>query len=364
MTVIESVHEDHGAAFVDRGGRRVVDNYGRPERTVRAVRNGVGVLEADYGVVVVTGDDRVDFVDNAVSNRIPTSDGDGTFALLLDPQGGIETELYAYSAGERLLLFVPPGEAAPLVDEWSEKVFIEDVDLRVATDEFGVFGVHGPTATEKVASILHGATAPERRFAFVRGEIGDVGVTVVRTDASAGEESYEVICAADDAQRVFDTLLTRGLNAVPFGRRTWEILTCEAGTPLFETELAGVIPNVAGLRSALDFEKGCYVGQEVVSRVENRGQPSRRLRGLRPEELPEASAAVFDGDTAVGEVTRAVDSPILGRPVALAYVETGIETENLTVRVDGDPTPATVAELPFVDGSERSGRLPAYPDAE
>jgi len=362
MTVIEAVQADHGATFVDSGGRRVVDHYGRPDRAARAVRNGVGAIEAAYGVVVVTGDDRIGFVDNAVSNRVPTTDGEGAFALLLDPQGRVDTELYVYNAGERLLAFVPPGEAAPLVEEWSEKVFIEDVDLRVGTDEFGVFGVHGPKATEKIASVVHGATPPQERLSFVRGETADVGVTVIRTDAPTGEEGYEIVCAAADASDVFDSLLNRGLNAIPFGRQTWETLTCEAGTPLFETELVGEIPNVAGTRSALDFEKGCYVGQEVVSRVENRGQPSRRLRGLLPERLPTADAAVFAGDSAVGEVTRAVDSPTLDRPIALAYVETGTDADELTVRVDGDPVTATVADLPFVEGSERSGRLPEYPD--
>jgi aminomethyltransferase len=362
VTVIESVHDDHGATFVERGGRRAVDHYGRPARTVRAVRNGVGTVEADHGVVVVTGDDRIDFVDNAVSNRVPAADGEGTFALLLDPQGGIETELYAYNAGERLLLFVPPGEAEPLVAEWAENVFIEDVELRVATDEFGVFGVHGPAATEKVASVVHGDAPPDEQLTFVRGETADVGVTVIRTDAPTGEESYEIVCAAGGAAAVFDSLINRGLNAVPFGRRTWEILTCEAGTALFETELAGQIPNVAGLRSALDFEKGCYVGQEVVSRVENRGRPSRRLVGLLPDERPDAGAAVFAGDAAVGEVTRAVDSPTLDRSVALAYVESGADLDAPTVRVDGDAVPATHTALPFVEGSDRSGRLPRYPE--
>jgi len=362
MTVIESVHEDHGATFVERGGRRVVDHYGRPARTVRAVRNGVGAIEADYGIVVVTGDDRIDFVDNAVSNRVPATDGEGTFALLLDPQGGIETELYAYSAGERLLLFVPPGEAEPLVADWRENVFIEDVELRVATGEFGVFGVHGPKATEKVASVVHGDPPPDERLTFVRGETADVGVTVIRTDAPTGEESYEIVCGAADAAAVFDSLINRGLNAVPFGRRTWDSLTCEAGSALFETELAGQIPNVAGIRSALDFEKGCYVGQEVVSRVENRGRPSRRLVGLLPDERPDAGAAVFAGDAAVGEVTRAVDSPTLDRPIALAFVETGADLTDPTVRVDGETVPTERTTLPFVEGSDRSGRLPQYPE--
>ncbi|MEZ3116183.1 aminomethyltransferase family protein [Halobaculum sp. MBLA0147] len=379
MTLVGDTHETYGATFEERGGRRRVAHYGRPDSAVRAVRNGVGVCEMAYGVVRVEGDDRVDFVDDAVSNRVPRTDGEGVYALLLDPQGGIETELYVYNADERLLLFVPPERTTPLVEDWSEKVFIQDVSIADATEEYAVFGVHGSGSTEKVASVLNGAGAPEPPLSFVRGSMNDAGVTVIATDAPTGEEGYEVICAAADAEQVFDTLLTRGLNAAPFGYRTWETLTAEAGTPLFDTELVGQLPNVAGVRNGLDFEKGCYVGQEVVSKVENRGRPSRRLVGLLPERLPTADAAVFDGDSAVGEVTRAVDSPTLDRPVALAYVDFDVpvgpspaDTESVdadaddttvTVRVDGEEVPATVVTLPFVAGSARSARTPTYPEA-
>ena len=360
MTVLAELHESHGATFTERGGRRVVDHYGRPERVHRAVRNVVGTIEMGYGIVEVTGDDRVDFVDNAVTNRVPDTDGRGVYALLLDPQGGIETELYVYNAGEKLLCFVPPGTAEELADEWAEKTFIQDVTVRAASDDFGVFGVHGPKATEKIASVLTGPGSPDEPLSFVRGTIGDWGVTIVRTDDLTGEEGYEVICAADDAAKVFDALINHGLNAAPFGYRTLEYLYLEAGTPLFETELDGTVPNVLGLRNALDFEKGCYVGQEVVSKIENQGRPSRRLVGIRPDELPENGAAVFDGDEHVGDVTRADYSPALDAPIALAFVDYGLETDDLTVRIDGEDVPAPVVELPFVEGSSRSQRLPQY----
>ncbi|SDK83220.1 CAF17-like 4Fe-4S cluster assembly/insertion protein YgfZ [Natronorubrum texcoconense] len=362
MSVIESIHTDHGATFGERDGRTIVEHFGRPERTHRAVRNGVGLLELAYGVVVVEGDDRLEYVDNVVSNRVPAEDGQGCYALVLDPQGGIAVELYVYNAGERLLLFTPPAEAEPLAEDWSEKVFIQDVDIRVATDDYAIFGIHGPHATEKIASVLNGAASPDERYSFVRGTMGDEGVTVIRTDALTGEESYEVICAADDAAGVYDTLLNQGLNAAPFGHRTLESLALEAGSPLFETELEGTLPNVLGLRNALDFEKGCYVGQEVVSRVENRGQPSRRLVGLtlEGEAVPDTGAAVFDGDASVGEVTRAGESPLLEEVIALAFVDYGLESDELTVRVGGEEVPATVTELPFVEGSDSSDRLPTY----
>jgi aminomethyltransferase len=360
MTVLEELHEAHGATFTERGGRRVVEHYGKPERVHRAVRNVVGVVEMGYGVVEVTGDDRIEFVDNAVSNSVPSEDGQGVYALLLDPQGGIETDLYIYTADSRLLCFVPPQRAEPLAEDWSEKTFIQDVEVSVATDDFGVFGIHGPKSTEKVASVLTGPASPDAPLSFVRGTLGDWGVTVVRTDDLTGEEGYEVVCAAEDAGDVFDALVNHGLNAAPFGYRTLDYLTLEAGTPLFETELEGNVPNVLGLRNALDFEKGCYVGQEVVSKIENRGQPSRRLVGIRPETVPQAGAAVFDGDGTVGEITRGDYSPALEVPIAMALVDYDLDGADLTVRVGGEEVDVEVADLPFVEGSSRSGRLPEY----
>ncbi|WP_247731146.1 aminomethyltransferase family protein [Halovivax limisalsi] len=386
MTVIESIHDARGATFADRGGRRVVADYGRPERAHLAVRNGVGCIEVGRGVVVVEGDDRVEYVDNVVSNRVPETEGSGCYAVVCDPQGRIELDLYVYNAGSRLLVFTPPGTAGPLVEDWREKIFIQDVEIRLATDEFGVFGVHGPQATEKVASVLNGASTPEDRLTFVRGSIGDAGVSVIRTDGLAGEESYEVVCAAADAESVYELLTMQGGSATPFGYRTWETLTLEAGTPLFATELEGTIPNVLGLRFALDFEKGCYVGQEVVSRVENRGQPSRCLIGLVVDPngevesaagtgstdwsdpgadaptgpIPDAGAAVFAGDASVGEVTRAAHAPSVDASIAFALVEYDRADERFTVRIDGDEVPAERRELPFVEGSDRSARLPTY----
>jgi len=355
MTVV-AAHDDLGAEFVEYDGRRVVEDYGRPDSAHRAVRNGVGVIEMGYGVVEVTGSDRVEYVDNVVSNRVPPEDGEGCYALLLDPGGKVRADLYVYNAAERLLLFTPPSMAGEIAEEWTERTFIQDVEIREASRDFGVFGVHGPNSTEKIASVLNHAGSPEPALSFVRGSMADEGVTVVAADAPTGEEGYEVVCAAEAADDVFDTLLTRGLNAAPFGHRTWRSLTLEAGTPLFADELRGRIPNLFGLGSAVDYDKGCFVGQEVVSRVENRGRPSRRFVGLEPETVPDAGSDVTADGDAVGEVTRAGESPSLSRPIALALVDFDLEAE--AVEVDGEE--AAVATLPFVEGSARSGRLPSY----
>lgn len=360
VTGTREFHEDYGAVFDERGGREVVLEYGRGERTHQAVRNGVGVIEVPCGVVVVEGADRVEYVDNVITNRVPREDGHGEYAFLLDPQGRILTDMYVFNAGDRLLLFTPPGEASTIDEAW--EVFIEDVTIRVVSESFRWFGVHGPSAEEKVQSVISGGLAlPEDRLGFVRGEIGDAGVTVVRGDDLAGETGYAVIAESSEAFGALDALVNHGMNAVLFGLRTWEALTLEAGSPLYHTELAGNIPNVTGVRDAVDYEKGCFVGQEVVSKVANRGRPSNRLVGLVVEAVPASDAAVFEGDSSVGRVTRGCESPVLGEAVAFAYVKFGVESDaDLAVRVGGEDVAARMVDLPFVSGSARSPRIPAY----
>ena len=371
MTVVGELHEEYGATVGERGGTTVAETYGRPQRAALAVRNVVGTIEMGYGVVTVSGEDRHGFVDDAVSNRIPDRDGEGVYALLLDPQGTVQTDMYVYNAGDRLLVITPPGQAGPLADDWGGKVFIQNVEIEEVTGEFGIFGVHGPKATEKIGSVLDGGSPPEEPLSFVRTSMHGTGVTVVATDAPLGEEGYEVICGSADARNVFETLLTRGLNAAPFGYRSWDVLTLEAGTPAFETELQGRVPNVAGVRNGLDFEKGCYVGQEVVSKIENRGRPSRRLVGLLPERIPKSVSVsgetpplsgvpvVVDGDT-VGEITRATPWSTLERPLALALVDFDA-TGDFSLQLGAEEVTAELASLPFLEGSGRSARLPAYP---
>jgi len=366
MTVVRDLHEDYGAVFEERGERALPRHFGRPARTQRAVRNAVGVTEHAYGVLVVTGEDRHDFVDNVVTNAVPETDGEGVYALLLDSGAKIRTDMYVYAAGDRLLCFLPPERVGDVAAEWRENVFIEDVEIAEATDDFAVFGVHGPEATEKVASVLHQAGAPDARLSFTRGEIYEHGVTVIRTDATAGEEGYEIVVGADGASDVLETLITRGLNAPPFGTRVWEALTLEAGTPLYPHDMAGRVPNVLGLRNALDFQKGCYVGQEIVSKVENRGRPSKRLVGLRLDGDADDVPAVGDpldvrvGERTVGEATRASWGEAVGAPVALALVDYDCDAETATLATDDGGRDADVVDLPFLVGSDRSARAPRY----
>lgn len=359
MTDLTTFHENHGAVFAEVAGRSLVKQYRQPDRTHKAVRKGVGVIQQPYGVLVIEGNDRVEYVNNIVTNRIPKTDGTGVYTFLLTPHGRVLSDIYVYNATDRLLLFTPPGKATTIADDW--EVFIEDVSIRIASTDYTVFGVHGPNATEKVASVLTGTSAPDGRLTFSRGTMDEAGVTVVRSDDLAGEESYEVICTGNDAVDVIDILVNHGLNAVLFGQRTWNDLTVEAGTPLFATELEDQIPNVLGIQNAMALDKGCFVGQEVVSKVANQGQPSRRLVGLELPVLPAPEDTVVRAGSSVGSITRACLSPMLDTNIAFAFVDYDLPLDaELTVETSATTVAADRVSLPFVEGSERSQRVPHY----
>ncbi|QSG07924.1 glycine cleavage T C-terminal barrel domain-containing protein [Halapricum desulfuricans] len=330
MSVIEGIHEDHGATFRSVGGKRVVADYGRPERTHRAVRNVAGVIEMGYDIRAVTGPDRIAAVGRAITADVPQSEEEGRYGFVLN-DGAIAADAHVYNAGERLLALLAPGRGDRF-DRALADTGVESTDL---TGELAIFGVHGGQATEKVASVLStGGGAPEPAHTFVRGSMGDEGVTVIASDAPTGEAGYEVVCGVDDAERVFDTLVNRGLNAAPFGYRTWESLTLEAGTPLFETELDGNAPSVLARHG---------------------DEEGRRLIGLAPDVVPDAGATVYEDGDAIGAVTRALESPTLGEPIAFAVVA----GEPTTVEAhDGGRIAVEKTPLPFVEGGQQSRRIP------
>ncbi len=309
MTVVQAVHKELGATFRTVGSLRTVDHYDNAARAHLAVRNGVGLAELPHAVCRVPERRRAALA-AVFDERVPSADGQAAHGRLADDT--VRGEATVLAAEDDLLCLVSPGARAWLCDR---------VDARDRTAALGVFDLHGPQATEKLAGVLHGAPAPGERLTFVRGRLREAGVTAVRTDDPAGEEGYVVVCGADDAREVHDTLLVRGPNAAPFGYRTWETLTLEAGTPLPDD-----------LQSADD----------------------RRTVGLVPESLPASDDPVVADGERVGTVLRAVESPTLACPIALATVEQSVTDADLTV----GGHPVAVRSLPFVDGSATSGRIP------
>jgi glycine cleavage system aminomethyltransferase T len=123
-----------------------------------------------------------------------------------------------------------------------------------------------------------------------------------------------------------------------------------------------VILSEAGLEDAVSYEKGCYIGQEVVARIKFRGHVNRHLVGLRLEgpNPPPPGTPLIAGDREVGHVTSAAQSPQLDAVIALAYLRREVASpgNRVTLREDGADREAEVVPLPFVAPAAPTGPEP------
>lgn len=363
MQSLSATIEALGGELTDVGDRPVPVRFARPRRGHQAVRNAVGTTVHPWGVIVVEGTDRRPFLDDTLTCELPPAEGAVRYGFLLDPDGAIEADGYVVHAGERYLWLTAPDTAAGLAATLAERTFIQDVTITDTTEDHAVLGVHGPATIEKLTSVLATGVPPDSPRYMTRGAIRDAGVSLVRLDAPAGEVGVAVVCRHEDAGGVFDALISLGAMATPVGLETWRSLTLEAGTPLYNSELAGRTPNGCGqLHAGVDLEKGCFVGQEVVARVANRGQVQSRLVGLVAPSLPAAGTTVtVEGDTRTGVLTRRGHSPARDAAIGMAEVPASVSPGD-TAAV-GDET-ATISRLPLTAVGEIPGRLPRYLDRD
>jgi folate-binding protein YgfZ len=211
-------------------------------------------------------------------------------------------------------------------------------------------GIYGPHAAAALAAAGVEGTLPAATFASARLQIAGAAALVVRSD-EAGIPGYEII--ADPASAAAVRAALERADARPVSDEDLEIVRVESGRPKFGVDMdADTIPLEAGLEDrAISRTKGCYVGQEVIVRVLDRGhgRVARRLVGLTFDAgaaVPAAGTAVTSGDREIGRVTSAVWSPSLARPIALAYVHRDFVEPGTSVRAGS--ADAVVAALPFV----------------
>jgi len=324
------------------------------ETTYRTVRERVAFLDRDdRGLIVVSGSDRATYLQGLLTNDIVgLESGAGCYAAFLTPQGRMITDLFVYELGDVMLLALPRPQKDVVLAKLDQLVFTEDVQLGDVTETFLPTAIVGPSAAAAVADILSLATddldtMPEhgnRRVAFegrpvILTRTSDMGVL--------GFDAYVESAKAD----VFRTaLVNKGVSHLD--PETVEVIRIEAGIPKFNQDMdENTIPLEAGIESrAISFSKGCYVGQEVIIRVLHRGhgRVARKLVGLvaAGEGKPSIGARVTSNGREIGNVTSAVISPTLRRPIALAYLHRDFLAEGTAVMIDG--VDASVERLPFV----------------
>lgn len=334
-----------------------------PEPTdLDVLRQGAALVpRTGLAVVRVKGAERASWLQGLLTNDIERlAPGQGCYAAWLTPQGRMITDVVVLAEEDTISLELPVALADAIYRQLGAAIFAEDVQLTDEGAQWGMIGVHGPTAAEAIARALVGSRPSAQRLnadalnawpEYGNAPLGLLG-RVMRSDRY-GTTGFALRVPADTRDVWMSRLRLAG--ATPLAPEVIDFARIEAGRPDFLVDMdADTIPLEAGIESrAVSFTKGCYVGQEVIVRVVHRGggRVARKLVGLRLEShrVPEVRAVVRAPRGEIGRVTSAAWSPRLRQTVALAYVHRDFIESGTKLTVDsGDgPLDAVVSALPI-----------------
>lgn len=358
----------------------IVGVFDRVETEYSAIRSGAALCDQPQrGTIEVTGAQRIAFLQSMCTQDLNgLAAGQSRRSFLLNRKGRIDADLLLCELGDRLLIDCAGASAESTAKALTKFVFSEEVTLTDVSSRDYRMALHGPEALHLLA--LTGASEQAVECLGQAGSclattIAGVLCVLVRADV-CGTTGIEIFVARDQAIALWSALL--GVHdlldggkrrARPCGWQAFNIARIEGGSPLFEIDFSTTsLPHETGiLAKRVSFKKGCYLGQEIVARMESLGKPKQMLCAFRMESnaLPNSGAQMFaptaEGGTsdAVGVVTSSAMSPMLGATcigfASIRYAFTAAETA-LLVSAEGLPARAIVqAEL---------GSLPEAPSSK
>jgi folate-binding protein YgfZ len=269
----------------------------------------------------ITGEDRVRFLNGQLTNDIlGLKPGRTRYACALTAKGKLCADLYVTSTAEALYLDTALILQSSLLTRLERYVIADDVVIEDLTDEFGLLHF----LNQNVEELVKDRVAPERVFASLSKGFTAVFASESNRFTSAGVDLW--------FPRSTRSWILETLKEEPLTSEAAENLRIERGIAAWGNELSeNVIPNEADLQErAISYTKGCYLGQEVISRIKSIGHVNRLLRGLVPigDPLPEQGDKLI-ADTQsmkeIGFITSVGKSEKSGRVIALGFVRRGFD---------------------------------------
>jgi aminomethyltransferase len=349
-TPLYAKHVEAGGRMVPFAGYDMPVQYASIISEAKAVREGAGMFDVSHMArLTLRGDKVLQFLERVTANDVSKlHNGAGQYSLLPNEQGGTVDDIIVYKISDGEYRMVVNASNHEKDVAWLRSHNDEGVEITDQTDETAMIAVQGPKAVEILAAMSDAPdalrTAPA--FGIVECKIADVPCFAARSGYT-GEDGYELICSAADAERLWQALLDAGVAACGLGSR--DTLRVEAGLPLYGHELTDELsPMAAGLGWVISKTKS-FIGSDHINAARANGTP-RKLQGVRLESkrLITPGMKVFVDGREVGEVTSGVVSPLLDRGVAFALIDSDIKAETpCTIDVRGKQEPGTVVNKRF-----------------
>lgn len=269
--------------------------------------------ENDYGRIIMRGKDALPLLQRLSTNdMLKIGELQGNQTVLTTPIGRIIDLLHVVNLGEEVWVFTSAGQGPAVFRHLKQNIFFNDaVTLTPAARTHRQLAIYGAGADALIRDICAG----DALDTLPRWHVHRSGAGFVTRIQALGGSGWRFVWPVDQPLPTSLTTLPQLDDAI---LNLWQV---EAGVPAFGAELSTeYIPLEAGLESAISFAKGCYVGQEIIARMESRGRRAKSLERVGLSHLIETPAEITNhAGQAMGVVTRAVLSPHHG-PIAMAYI--------------------------------------------
>lgn len=365
---LNPAHEAAGARFVPGAEPPVLLTFGDVPAEYEAAQKGCALFDqSDRGLLRVTGDDRQAFLHRLLANEVnKLAPGEGNANLLLSSKGKVLFQTDLSVEADAVLLSCPPGQGAGLHTALDMYHFTEAVELEDATETHAPLAICGPGHPAVAAALGLEAELPPHSTAILDLEGHKVRVTNIPV---AGSPGLRLDAGPEGAVALWGAL--REAGATPAGRVVWDALRVEALSAEPGVDIDDQIyPQEARLEPGFSLDKGCYVGQEVVAKIDTYGGLNKCLFALEVDHddpIPPGTRLIREQDGErrdLGVVTSWSYSFVLDTGVVLAYLKRKHQAEGTPFELEGHPGTATIVASPIRDGAlHPTGDQPAAAEA-
>jgi folate-binding protein YgfZ len=350
LTALQASEGLGAADTAEYRGAITAARFGDPQAEFSALRSACGVYDLGHRAkILLTGGDRVRWLNGMVTNNVRDLAADhGLYAFLLNPQGHILGDLYAYNRGESITVDTDSAQIEKILATFDHYIIMDDVEVKNLSGELTALGVAGPKARAVLSSA--GFTIPDlKALQILSASWQGIGCTLVRNEDEQ-HAGYEIWLAPDKVRHLWNALVSAG--ATPIGSEALEMHRIVSGIPRYSVDIRERdLPQETEQARALNFNKGCYVGQEIVERIRSRGAVHRKFSGFIADGDVQFARGtkIIAGEKEVGEITSAaaIPAPHGEKTVALGYIRREAGSPGREVMLGA--VKATVVSLPVSD---------------
>lgn len=338
---LQAVQVANGGIFEDA----IAVSFGNDAAAILAAREGVAICDrSHWGRILVGDDDRLRFLHNQSTNDFQTlKPGQGCETVFVTSTARTIDLATGYVMENEVILLVSPNRREKIIKWLDQYIFFADkvrlTDITIATATFSLIGSGSDAVLERLGGgeIIGKSLHDHQLLTF-----GDMEVRVA-VGSGLATPGYTLIVAAEKAAKLWQNLVE--LGAVPLGDRVWERLRIEEGRPVPDRELTeDYNPLEVGLWQTISFNKGCYIGQETIARLNTYKGVKQQLWGILLQAPVEVGSVITVGEEKVGKLTSYTECD--RGYFALGYIRTKAGGKGLKVQVG--ETEGELVDVPFV----------------